>query len=343
MSATSLEALFLDIEGQPVSATAPGTLERRIPSQEGRDLFVGVSKPSNLRSFRARFPAECLPSNLRLPSFRGFEVNVEGSDEEGLRYATIRLRLTSRAYNDVFTSLAEDITGCLVEIRDGYRAVAAFAERLAKWQRLLELHGSEGLSPEEQRGLYGELIFLRDCLLTRRPAAWAVRSWTGPSQAAKDFEFGGTAVEVKTTIAKQPQMLRVASERQLDDTGLARLYVYHLSLEPIRDLDQSLPALVDELRRLIGVEAAGSNLLEDKLMEAGYFDVHAPRYSGMGYAERGRSIFRVQPGFPRIVENELRPGVGDVRYAIDVAVCQPYSVTKEELDSIVTGCGEVDR
>ncbi len=48
-------------------------------------------------------------------------------------------------------------------------------------------------------------------------------AWRGPEPAHQDFQFTSGAVEVKATAAKQPQSVRITSERQLDDNGSMNL------------------------------------------------------------------------------------------------------------------------
>ena len=161
--------------------------------------------------------------------------------------------------------------------------------------------GPGGLTPERQRGLYAELWLLRDHLLDAVGAVAAVQAWTGPARASHDFQFGSCALEVKGTAAKQHQMLRIVSERQLDVTGVETLFLFHLSLDTHRDAGQPLPALVDEVREACTARMS-RRPFEDRLFEAGYLDAHRHLYENPGYTVRESNFFRVAEGFPRIVE-----------------------------------------
>jgi hypothetical protein len=88
----------------------------------------------------------------------------------------------------------------------------------------------------------------------------------------------------------------------------------------------TLPAMVESLRAVLASEAGAREQFEDALITGGYFDVHAPRYSGRGYAVRAAHWFRVRGKHPRIVEAELCAGVGDVHYALSLAACEPFAV-----------------
>jgi hypothetical protein len=61
------------------------------------------------------------------------------------------------------------------------------------------------------------------------------------------------------------------------------------------------------------------------LLEAGYLDEQAHLYS-RGYVLRSFHAFEVKEGFPRLLEEDLPTGVGEVSYSIDLAMAKPYEV-----------------
>ena len=63
-----------------------------------------------------------------------------------------------------------------------------------------------------------------------------------------------------------------------------------------------------------------------KLFEAGYYQWHETTYNTRRYKIRKDSFYRVKDKFPRIKENELREGVGNVRYAISISSFEDYKI-----------------
>lgn len=306
---------------------ASGRVKRRIRPEARCDLFVAVAKPSNLRLLLMPVAERSLAGVEALPTGSGVETRIVRPGEEGSE-AALELVLTDPKYGDIFTALATDIVQAVAPAADEAAGVSALIGRLRRWQRFLEEAGPTGLGPEAQRGLYAELWLMRHHLLPTLGPVASVLAWTGPSRTAHDFEFGRTAIEVKSTLAKQHQTLRIVSERQLDDTGLEALFLFHLSLDAHRDTGQSLPDLVDDLRQLVASTPAASPL-DDGLIEAGYLDAHSVLYQNPGYAVREQNFFRVADGFPRIVERDLRSGVGDVHYSVSVAECRHFLSSPE--------------
>lgn len=103
--------------------------------------------------------------------------------------------------------------------------------RFEKWKSLFDKVGLQGLTPEEQRGLFGELFFIRKYIQHRSSAVKIIDSWLGPTRHFRDFQSGSWALEVKTTHGNNHQKIQISSERQLDSSNLDNLFLYHLSLD----------------------------------------------------------------------------------------------------------------
>jgi hypothetical protein len=238
-------------------------------------------------------------------------------------------------FADVFAALTEDLVRRVVDARDPAAQAAAFLGQLVRWQKFLSV-SSEGLSQEAQRGLWGELYFLREHMLVMIGTA-AVGGWKGGERAHQDFQFENGAVEVKTTLAKMPQVVRIASERQLDDQALAPLFLCVISLHMLDGGGETLPALVASLRAGLATDAAAREQFEDELLATGYVDAHAVRYADRGYLVRAVGLFRVGPEFPRLVEADMPVGVGDASYELSVATCEPFKVDPDDIKFALSG------
>jgi len=189
---------------------------------------------------------------------------------------------------------------------------------------------SEGLTDEEQRGLWGELRFLRDCLLPVLGFP-AVAGWKGADLAPQDFQFENGAIEVKTTLAKQPQVVRITSERQLDDSAWPTLILYVIALEARDGGGETLPSMIASLRTTLTADSEALEQFEDSLLQYGYLDSHVGRYVDRGYLSRSETALHVRMGFPRLVEHDMPTGIGDVRYGLAVAACVAFTMNTTKL------------
>jgi hypothetical protein len=332
----SLNELWEEMEQAP-TPEGEGRLLRRIHPEAVADLHVGLIKPGEERLVTLVAPHDYCPPADRLPSTRGTRSALGTPQQDGR--IPIELRLVDPAAREIFGALAEDVASVAALAPTHAAAVDAWMVRLRRWQRLLARLPAEGLGPEEQRGLYCELWALRDVVAPAVGFQSGVEGWTGPEPASHDYQLPGAAIEVKSTAGAQHQMLRISSERQLDETGADSLYLLHLSIDARLGGGQTLPEIVAAVRSA----ARGSTvegLLEDRLLEAGYLDVHASRYT-TGYTMRRAAVYRVEEGFPRIVERDLADGVGDVRYSVAVTECRdwerPFDEVSERLRGAVGG------
>ena len=298
-------------------------------------LFLGIEKPSGRRVFLIRAASADLPDATQFPNTRGVELRLGPLPDDPTGFSSVMLVLNEPPFKDIFSTLATDIANHLAVVADNRTAVEQLLARLKRWQAFLERHGSEGLSEAAQRGLFGELWFMRQYLI---PFAGPqnLAAWTGPHLAPQDFQMSGMAVEIKTTIAKEHQKLRITGERQLDSSAQLRIFLMHLSLNPLRDTGITLVEMVGQIRALLAGSPLSLAAFEDLLLIGGYLDSHASRYQSTGYLEREHHFFEVRDNFPRITGRDLRPGVGDLSYSISVAECLHYLVRETDFTALLS-------
>ena len=326
-----------EMESTPHTGNA-GFLRRRVRPDSDLDIFLGVEKPAGHRVLLLQL-TQGVADTVRAPATtRNIELQIHGKGTDGV--AALELRLVDRAYQEIFSVLADDLINVLVAAPTEDSAAEFFLARFERWQQFFARSGPAGLGDEAQRGLYGELWFIQNCLMETLDPLSAVSAWTGHGATAQDFQLGDVAVEVKATTSKQPQHLSIASERQLDDTGVDALFLFHLSLDVRRGDDRTLPALVDALRAALG-DTAARGRFEENLLMAGFIDAHRDRYDHTAYTVRQASVFHVRDDFPRLVEAGLPSGVGNVRYSVAVSECARFAVDRESFAGAVAGGSHV--
>jgi hypothetical protein len=316
-------ALWLELE-----ASASGDGGRwwliRCRATPGRSLFAAREPGTGRRAILLPLEGAAPPVRRqwpRLSALAPITVSVDGEAHAGVILAENR-------FADVFDALAFDLARRVEEAPDAAGALGALLGQLHRWQRFLTASG-QGLDAAAQRGLWGELHFLGAGLVPTLGADEAVAAWTGPRGAHQDFQAAAVWVEVKTTLAKQPQAVRITSERQLDETHAPALFLHVLALESQEHGRDTLPARVAILRDALSTSAGAREAFEDSLLAVGYLDRDAARYATPGYSVRRADTYRVKDGFPRIVEAGLPAGVGAVAYDLGLAACAGFAVTPE--------------
>ena len=317
-------ALWAQLEA---SATADGSRWWLIRCRvtPGRSLLAAREPGAGRRALLLPLDGAQAPMRRqwpRLSALAPVSVVVDGAPHAGVILAEPR-------FADVFEALAVDLARRVEEAADVDGAVIALLGQLHRWQRFLTAT-AQGLDPAAQRGLWGELHFLGSRLLPALGPADAVAAWTGPQGAHQDFQGAAAWIEVKTSLAKQPQAVRITSERQLDDTHAPALFLHVLSLESQEAGADTLPARVSAQRVVLAGAPGAREIFEDALIAAGYLDRDAARYASPGYAVRRASTYRVRAGFPRIVEAGLPAGVGDVAYDLSLPACATFEVAPDD-------------
>jgi hypothetical protein len=189
-----------------------------------------------------------------------------------------------------------------------------------------------GLTPAEQQGLFGELHFLQKFLAKPDTNPCDVlHTWVGVDKALRDFQGNSWAVEVKTTSTNNPQKVTINGERQLDETLLENLFLFHFLVEVSNANGLTLCQKIAVIRESLENDAPALSLFNAKLFEAGYLNKHEPFYQDRFYQVRNENYYKIENYFPRIKENELRGGVSDVKYSIILAMCDEYLVSENQI------------
>lgn len=331
----TIRAIWADLECQTGDADdSPKRRYRRLDLDRESGIRLSCRFPDRLWELLIEVGTHVPEPRFSFPNWNGMTFDLLQLDVPQKGTWHISLGLENPEHRDVFVSVCSDLAQELRNIDSPGQRRKTLLDFLDRWSHFFERHSLEGLSPERQRGLFGELHWLRRLLGCGIEPATAVESWKGCARAYHDFEVSGRMVEVKSTLSKEPKKVQVSNERQLDDRGVLSLHLLVVSLIQARAGGQSLPELVNQVRTGLSADAAALRKLEHSLHEAGYLDAHAHLYDH-SYTVRSEELFRVEDGFPRIVD--LPEGLGDLTYSVLVGACRPYQADIEEYLATLRG------
>jgi hypothetical protein len=310
-----------------------GIVSRRLDSPAPCGLLAAIEQPGSVRALLIEVPVEAVGTEP-WPRARGFDVHpvllsggVRGSVQ-------LQLRCGDRAWGEVFVALTIDLVQRLEQETTAHGAVAALHQRLAIWQAFFQRQAPEGLTPEEQRGLFGELTCLRKFLLDGWETSPAIRAWQGPLGGAQDF-VAKLAVEVKASLVDSPPRIRISSAQQLTQPAGLELLLWHVQLAAHDAGEESLPALAASVGSIVGERDASSiTAFLDRLQAAGYLATEADKYPTR-YSVQEQTFYRVADGFPRIVPDDLISGVVGVQYAIETTALLPFRIEEPEAVQLI--------
>lgn len=267
----------------------------------------------------------------RLPRLHGIDLTDSAVRDDPM----LIWSLEDPGQREIFYRLCLDIVDAARSAPSEKEAVAIAVARTWRWHHLLRGGTDQRLSPEEQKGLIGELIFLERHLLTLLPTPDAISSWHGPLDAPKDFEVANIAVEAKARRGAATPFVAISSEFQLDTSGVDRLFLYvvELSQSP-EEADEAftVTGIAERVRESVRSLDGGSLEPLESLLQAVGFE-WTDDYSDSFWVEGKSRFFDVRPGFPGITAPELRSGVSRVQYSISLIECEPFAVDETEVRS----------
>jgi len=271
----------------------------------------------------------------RLPKLKGVDVFESEYGPGGDRMLV--LKLADSAHRDIFHRLCKDIVESVSRAASEIEAVEVTLARTWRWHHLLRGGSDLRLTPEEQKGLIGELLFLERYLLEEIQTLDAVSSWCGPLDSPKDFEVGRVSIEAKARRGASKPYISINSEYQLDNSGTDHLFLF------VVELDKS-PANTKEGFNLNDVSTRVRNKIES--LDSGvlnrYEDLLAARgfrweddYSDYYWAEGLNHLYQVTDDFPRITASKLQSGVLNVKYSILLTECEPFITEDGKLKEVL--------
>lgn len=315
--------------------SVPGTTAEinmlRVDDEHRWNLFWGRSSQNRLLIARLKSPVS-VPS--KLPSFKGLQLTLDSSSTGVPR--SLMLKLLDDRSADIFQLLCHDIVEATRTIRIEQELVNEIVSRTWRWHRFLQKGRSGLLSPEEQRGLIGELAALEQLCIPIHGPDIAVEGWTGPVGTARDFAFGATCLEVKAKRAPALPFVDISSEFQLDPEGLDTLLLVVVDVTSAPDSHgRSLTDVVDSMRDALQVHGEALEQFDERLMAAGYLSTDD--YSQWQWTVGPMEYFDVTDGFPSIRHSTLPAGVTNVEYRLSLQLCHRFELPRPAVESRLRG------
>ena len=285
-----------------------------------RELFVQLDEPSE---------------GIQFPKWKGIAIDIAQLPDYGNNQYYVRFIQLQDSENYIFEIVIEDLRQAVEMAETKSSVLVTIMAILTKWKKFFQSEKSLLLSDELQEGLFGELTFLR--LMIKNTGSSAVRNWVGGERETHDFYFMQNAVEVKTSVRKEPYFFRITNEYQLDDTDVSgRLYLYTLALRKSKQSGIKIPELIQQVREDLMQDQTMLSMLNEKLIAYGYIEEAAELYT-LGFTIRDHFVYEIKDSFPRIIRSMIPSGVSSVNYEILESQCMPYVLSEDALIQILKG------
>ena len=294
---------------------------RMVKFDNGIMVVFAVNIATRMRAAFLSVASEA--SKNRFPHWKGVEINTATLPAYGIDTPFVVLSQLPNSASDIFEIVVEDLRNQLKAAKNNEESLTVIIEVLAKWKEFFTADKELIMSEIRQQGLYGELLFLNECMNFQ--GAEAVLHWAGSEDETHDFYFGPNAVEVKTTSVQAPYFASISSEYQLDNGDVpGKLFLRFYAFRKSRSGGEKLPELIAEIRGRLGENLSMMQKFNEKLKKYGYFDEAEDSYT-VGYYQRDTYCFSVKDSFPRITKDTVPLGVADLTYRVSIMSCMPYA------------------
>ncbi len=313
------------------STSGKNVVRARIDVIPRLNCYIGIIGATGAKMFQMDLEtttASPIHTNF-LRKFRGVEIQAVPVSPSQTKYTVI---LLDKELTDIFTIFIEDIIGKLNPVTESQQALTLINQRVNYWRKLFLKATGELLSAERQRGLYGELFFLKLLLLQSSPNyRQAIYSWRGAGSGNQDFTRGRNAVEIKTTKASHLSV-HISNEQQLDFTAWDHLFLGLVSVTETTGSQHSLSGIIKETQDLLTHDPELTREFEARLDAAGIGVDMIDSYNEISYSVNNRRFFCIQDGFPLIRSGNLHSElIYNVKYQIDVSSCESFEIGEEDV------------
>ena len=177
--------------------------------------------------------------------------------------------LLDNMFYDLFDDLILSIFNRIAEISDSDEYSREFINSFYKWSSFFENKKSERLTKDQIKGLFGELLFLKNQLLNSTLNVDDIlKSWKGPYDEGHDFVFDFKDFEIKT-VENSKNNIRISSEFQLESEKGKELELVVVSVITVAMNGVSIKNLIDEIKVIVLNNFGDNSILLNALFQKG--------------------------------------------------------------------------
>lgn len=230
--------------------------------------------------------------------------------------------LLSKEMEEVYITMCGDII-CFSSVESSpAKALIQVIGRYKQWIKLLEHQRSALMGASAQKGLIGELYYLKTRLESGMNEEEALIGWVGPEGADQDFQYTDGWHEIKATGISSSEV-GISSIEQLDNDETGELII--VRIDKCADEKKgsiTLRSMVQSIFPLLHSNYSALEAFNAKLNKVGYMDL--PEYDQQFYYISGKDIYSVDSDFPRLRWTYLPSEVTQCNYSLSIASIEKW-------------------
>ena len=233
-------------------------------------------------------------------------------------------------FNDLFDELILSVYSKIYQISSPEKYSQEFINHFIKWNAFFENKEFGILSPQEVKGLYGELVYLKELLLSPdMDVDEILRSWKGPYNEVHDFIFDFKDFEVKT-VSDTENYVRVSSEFQLECQNGKELFLSVITISN-NDDGKNIKDLINEIR-IINYDKCGDNsIFLNALLQKGISIYNMDVYDQFRYKLVNLICYDCnKENFPKLISGKIPKEICKVTYNLQLNLIDSFITFRKE-------------
>ena len=247
---------------------------------------------------------------------------IEVNQYKRTDYNTIRFSLCDPEISGLFYKFCDDLieqSRGINEKTEGYQTILT---RFYQWKKLFVASKNNMLAESQIMGMIGEILYMRGPLAERLGLSDSLKSWSGQELTHKDFSFGDSWAEVKST-TRNSQSVKISSLEQLDSENPGRLVVYMLEKMSPAYNGITLNKLILETRNMFS-DTDERDSFQAKVALQGY--EYNDYYDDFVYEISSIKEYLVSEEFPRLTHSNVPAAVTKAAYDLSLADLADYII-----------------
>ena len=305
---------------------------RSIFTESKNKIRAAIKGEGNLKSVEFVFNKESFKNiDLDFKDTKGIALTKESEAGYDNKFI-LCIYLKNSVFLDIYLKLIEKIITSIYFIEQEKVSIQTIYKKLYNWRKCFEDESFDGLTNEEMRGLYAELTYLKNLLNENPSTEKTILSWKGPERGLHDFVHTNCSVEIKSC-SKNKDKIRINNIEQLNYKFYKNLFLIVCILEnSIRG--ENLNDLINTINNKIDHDQNAKQTFDDKLNAYGYYEIHKEKYI-QSIKVDDLFIFKLDNNFPTILKSDLKKGVSDITFSLNISDCQKFKIDFDEIKKLL--------
>lgn len=258
---------------------------------------------------------------LELPNSLRKEFKQEEKENLSLRYFAkehcLCIILNDDFFSDLFDDLILSIYSKTYEIVVAKEYAELFVMHFFKWSAFFELKSQRGLSSAQIKGLFGELVFLREQIAKSEfTIDQVLNSWRGPYDVGHDFVNEYIDFEIKT-IEVGRNCVNISSEYQLEHDSGKELELVLVVVDTDIISGLSIADIAHEIKKMVFQRLGDQSIFLAALSQKGLDIKSLSLYDSFKFITRYLTYYRASDEeFPKLLRSTLPDEVFETLYSI---------------------------